>query len=206
MRYGPVEIAAPSRLHFGLFSWGNPGRRFGGVGVMIEPPGLRILAEPLSEGAETASDLLEFVPSQQDALGNRRLVAAPRPPVVTESEIAATRARIADFRQRWAAFHQANMGPRLLWKVLETPPRHAGLGSGTQWGLSVAAALDALSQRSPHFRYLCPQETSDSAVPPMRADENAARLQWVREAAASVGRGARSAVGAYGFALGGLII
>lgn len=206
MRYGQVEIAAPSRLHFGLFSWGNPGRRFGGVGVMVEPPGLRIVAEPLSDSAETTSDLVEFTPSHKDASGNRRMVVAPRPEVDSESEIAAMRTRIADFRQRWAAFHQANIGPRLLWKILETPPRHAGLGSGTQWGLSVAAALDALSGRSSQFSHVCLQETREPTVPPTRADENAARVKWVREAAASVGRGARSAVGAYGFALGGLII
>lgn len=205
MRSGQVEIAAPSRLHFGLFSWGNPGRRFGGVGVMIEPPGLRLVVEPLSDSAESASDLVEFAPSHKDASGNRRAVT-PRPQVVTESEIAAMRTRIADFRQSWAAFHHAKISPRLLWQVLEAPPRHAGLGSGTQWGLSVAAVLDALSGRATPFSHLCPQETREPTVPPTRADENATRVKWVREAAASVGRGARSAVGAYGFALGGMII
>lgn len=38
-----VEVTAPSRLHFGLFSFGNPAvRQFGGVGVMIDQPGLRL--------------------------------------------------------------------------------------------------------------------------------------------------------------------
>ncbi len=58
-------------------------------------------------------------------------------------------------------------------------PPHVGLGSGTQLALSVAAGL---------FRLLMPET-------PLRPG----RL------AASVGRGQRSAVGTYGFALGGLI-
>ncbi len=38
-----VEIVAPSRLHFGMFSFGQPGtRQFGGVGAMVQQPGLRL--------------------------------------------------------------------------------------------------------------------------------------------------------------------
>ncbi len=38
-----VEVVAPSRLHFGMFSFGRTDRRqFGGVGVMIDRPGLRL--------------------------------------------------------------------------------------------------------------------------------------------------------------------
>lgn len=38
-----VEITAPSRLHFGLFSFGRTGhRQFGGVGMMIDQPTVRI--------------------------------------------------------------------------------------------------------------------------------------------------------------------
>jgi len=56
-----VEVTAPSRLHFGLFSFGRrDGRQFGGVGVMVERPAvhLRIVASqrfevtgPLAERA-----------------------------------------------------------------------------------------------------------------------------------------------------------
>jgi beta-RFAP synthase len=36
---GIVQVHAPSRLHFGMFSFGQADRpQFGGVGVMIEPP------------------------------------------------------------------------------------------------------------------------------------------------------------------------
>lgn len=37
-------LRAPSRLHFGLLSWGRMGRQFGGVGVMIERPGIELAA------------------------------------------------------------------------------------------------------------------------------------------------------------------
>ncbi|MCA9145559.1 MAG: beta-RFAP synthase [Planctomycetaceae bacterium] len=38
-----VFVSTPSRLHFGLLSFGNPDvRQFGGAGVMIDRPGLRL--------------------------------------------------------------------------------------------------------------------------------------------------------------------
>jgi beta-ribofuranosylaminobenzene 5'-phosphate synthase len=38
-----VHIATPSRLHFGMFSFGNPAvRQFGGVGVMLHEPSVRL--------------------------------------------------------------------------------------------------------------------------------------------------------------------
>lgn len=38
-----VTVSAPSRLHFGMFSFGQPGeRQFGGIGAMIAAPGLRL--------------------------------------------------------------------------------------------------------------------------------------------------------------------
>ncbi len=43
----PVEVAAPSRLHFGMFAFGQPAaRNFGGAGVMIDRPGLRLRIVP----------------------------------------------------------------------------------------------------------------------------------------------------------------
>jgi beta-RFAP synthase len=86
--------------------------------------------------------------------------------------------RIAAFGGRWAEFHREAL-PKCRITVATAPPRHAGLGSGTQLGLAVAAGLGAfvgLPGQSP------------------------------RELALSVGRGLRSAVGTYGFALGGLIV
>ena len=43
----PLRIRTPSRLHFGLLGWGpRRARQFGGVGLMIEAPGLELTAEP----------------------------------------------------------------------------------------------------------------------------------------------------------------
>jgi beta-ribofuranosylaminobenzene 5'-phosphate synthase len=42
-----VHVTAPSRLHFGLWSLsGTGGRQFGGIGAMVERPGLRLTIEP----------------------------------------------------------------------------------------------------------------------------------------------------------------
>ena len=63
-------------------------------------------------------------------------------------------------------------------RVLEAIPAHAGLGSGTKLALAVTAALSALAGRSP-----------DPAA-----------------MARTAGRGARSAVGLWTFALGGFVV
>jgi beta-ribofuranosylaminobenzene 5'-phosphate synthase len=63
-------------------------------------------------------------------------------------------------------------------RVLEAIPPHVGLGSGTKLALAVTAALSALAGRSP-----------DPAA-----------------MARTAGRGARSAVGLWTFALGGLVV
>lgn len=86
--------------------------------------------------------------------------------------------RIGTFARRWAEFYSQSLeGMRISLKG--HTPDHVGLGTGTQLGLSVAAGLTA-------FRGL--------PAPPLE------------ELCRSVGRGLRSAVGAYGFALGGLIV
>ena len=42
-----VEIRAPSRIHFGLLSFGqSQGPQFGGVGLMLESPGVRLVITP----------------------------------------------------------------------------------------------------------------------------------------------------------------
>jgi beta-RFAP synthase len=86
--------------------------------------------------------------------------------------------RAVVFAKNWATFHRTAL-PRCSIEVTKTPPQHAGLGTGTQLGLSVAAGLSALC-----------------GLP----------NQSPQELALSVGRGQRSAVGTYGFVLGGLIV
>jgi beta-RFAP synthase len=140
-----VHVAAPSRLHFGLWSLASAGgRQFGGVGAMVERPGLALVVEP-SQRLETSGPL-------------------------SERALASTR--------RWAKFHAVPLPACRIW-ITSAPPGHTGLGTGTQLGLSVAAGLNA-------FHGL------PSGSP--------------QELALSVSRGQRSAIGTYGFVLGGLIV
>jgi beta-ribofuranosylaminobenzene 5'-phosphate synthase len=140
-----VHITAPSRLHFGLWSLaGGAGRGFGGVGAMVQRPGLSLQISPA--GAFDAKGPL--------------------------SE------RAVPFARRWAEFHRLQL-PNCTIEITSAPPQHAGLGTGTQLGLAIAAGLNAfvgLPSQSP------------------------------QELALSAGRGMRSAVGTYGFVLGGLVV
>jgi beta-RFAP synthase len=111
------------------------------------------------------------------------MVAEPRVRLraVSADRFAATgpcAARVTQFAQRWCEFHGREALPACSIDVLQVPPEHTGLGVGTQLGLSVATALNAFTELS--------QPT------PL-------------ELATSVGRGLRSAVGTYGFFMGGLI-
>lgn len=87
-------------------------------------------------------------------------------------------ARGQEFARRWSESHADFAKLRCRIEIVTAPPEHAGLGVGTQLGLSVAAGLNA-------FHGLAP-------AGPL-------------ELANSVGRGLRSAVGTYGFLMGGLI-
>jgi beta-ribofuranosylaminobenzene 5'-phosphate synthase len=86
--------------------------------------------------------------------------------------------RTLEFALRWAQFHRREL-PHCLIEIQKPIPEHAGLGSGTQLGLAIAAGLNAISD--------LPSQTP-------------------QELALSVGRGLRSAVGTYGFVFGGLIV
>jgi beta-ribofuranosylaminobenzene 5'-phosphate synthase len=42
-----LHVRTPSRLHFGLLGWGpEVARQFGGIGLMIDSPGIDLIAEP----------------------------------------------------------------------------------------------------------------------------------------------------------------
>ena len=44
-----IRIRTPSRLHFGLLGWGAEAlRQFGGVGLMVDDPGLEVVVQPSS--------------------------------------------------------------------------------------------------------------------------------------------------------------
>ncbi|MEO8498270.1 MAG: hypothetical protein ABI614_24670, partial [Planctomycetota bacterium] len=61
-----VHVSVPSRLHFGLLSFGNPDvRQFGGVGAMIDRPGLTLRIH--------AAEALEIESPLQDRLRDAAL-------------------------------------------------------------------------------------------------------------------------------------
>ncbi len=84
--------------------------------------------------------------------------------------------RALEFATRWLAYQGKTGGAQL--HVHRTIPSHSGLGSGTQLGLAVARALGELHG--------------------VRSDPE--------ELARATGRGKRSAIGTWTFALGGFIV
>lgn len=87
--------------------------------------------------------------------------------------------RASEFAERWRQFNQLPQLPACSTLIQAAPASHVGLGVGTQLGLAIAAGLNAFCGLP--------------AAPPL-------------ELALSVGRGLRSAVGTYGFVMGGLIV
>lgn len=120
-----IQVRTPSRLHFGLLSLAAEGepwpnlqgeatlrrRRFGGVGLMVREPGVRVRAV-LADGW-----------SAEGPLAERALATARR---VVECLC----------RERGDS-----PGPPLRLCVERAAPEHVGLGTGTQLGLAVARAL-----------------------------------------------------------------
>lgn len=151
----PRRIVIPSRLHFGLYSFGHRDKRqYGGVGVMVDEPSTTLratAAERFSAGGPRADRITQFAQLWAHANGYDSV-----PPV-------------SIVEQSWAISSGA---------ISSGAIEHAGLGSGTQLAMGVGALLHAMT---------------GTPQPP------------AAELAKSVGRGLRSAVGAYGFALGGLI-
>jgi beta-RFAP synthase len=140
-----LRLTAPSRLHFGLFSWGPDAlRQFGGIGLMIDRPGLEIVAEPAEDWAAEG-------PLAERALAIAREVAA-------------------SLGERGRTARPASL------RIVQAPPEHVGLGSGTQLSLAVARIVS---------------ELAGCAAAPI---------------AELTGRGRRSGVGLHGFAQGGLIV
>ena len=147
---------SPARLHFGLLTVGNLLHyRYGGAGLMIDGPATIVEAEPwerlevLGISREVALRTIEHWYSIYQPM-----LAAD----LGVSDIAALPLRI---------------------RVLETPPRHSGFGSGTQLALSVVVSA---------MRCL--------GLPDLSATE----------LAVATGRGKRSAIGSHGFQRGGFLV
>ncbi len=153
-RPGPhrVQVVTGSRLHFGMFSFGRSDvRQFGGLGLMVEQPGLQLELALQPGNATSADDGCNLA------------------------------ARARGFIRRLA--EPLGLGPEMAAavrvRVLQAPAQHTGLGVGTQLALAVGRGLQALLNRA--------------------ATPIALLARWLD-------RGRRSAVGIYGFELGGLIV
>ncbi len=147
-----IRIQAYSRLHFGFlnpYAEGKaPLRCFGGAGVMIEQPDLCLRVQPDSAW------------SAEGTQSDRALALAQR-----FASLSCRDEQITD------------LPPHRL-SIERLMPAHAGLGSGTQLGLSVARALATSWGLSCDLASL----------------------------ARRVGRGLRSAVGTHGFEHGGFLV
>lgn len=73
-----VRVCAPSRLHFGMFSFGHSDRpQYGGVGVMVSPPAVDVHFLPAAKfevGGAHAARVLQFV---EVVLDRRHVDASP---------------------------------------------------------------------------------------------------------------------------------
>ena len=117
-----LRIRTASRLHFGLLGWGpQAARQFGGVGLMIESPGIELVAEPSPEWSATGP-LADRV---EDTI---RYMLEQRPRQVQTRD-------------------QPDFAPAQI-EVLSAPADHVGLGVGTQLGLAVVRIILKLAGQS----------------------------------------------------------
>jgi beta-RFAP synthase len=108
-----LQVRTASRLHFGLLGWG-PGspRQFGGVGLMIQDPGIEIRVEPATAWS------FEGPLSQRVGVLVRGLLD----------------------QQAGGSWCGPRLAPARV-TVISAPPEHVGLGVGTQLSLAVVRAL-----------------------------------------------------------------
>jgi len=155
-----------------MLSFGVAGSRsFGGVGVMVDRPGVHLRlrrANRLEARGPHAERAVKFARACMEAWG------------------------------------LGDVG--CSFEMLSAPAGHVGLGSGTQLGLAVAAAMRQLFRR-PDAAAMPP------GVPhPLQEPLDASEHDWLFDTpdaiamARVVGRGRRSSVGVYGFSRGGLIV
>jgi beta-RFAP synthase len=77
MKHRGIEVVAPSRLHFGLLSFGGGAdRQFGGAGAMIDSPGLRLRVAP-AERFHADGPLAERVFRTAISFARARELSAP---------------------------------------------------------------------------------------------------------------------------------
>ena len=107
-----IRVETGCRLHFGLLSQaGKNHGRFAGVGMMLDTPGVRLVAK-----------------------------TSPNDHVVADQFNTTARDRVRQFVARFRDACPLDL-PKCEILVESAIPSHAGLGSGTQLGLATATAL-----------------------------------------------------------------
>ena len=201
-----VSIQTGSRLHFGPLSWRpEHGRNFGGIGMMIERPGVSLTASRTNRSDDDvnsprAAELLKRIRQKlsDDRCPTRECDPSPREsetllregdPSLREGEapaephlssISGHRAAISELTETRSRRQQTsgNAESAFSIRVQAEIPSHLGLGSGTQLGLALAESVCLLS-----------------------GEERSAF-----ELAELAGRGERSGVGICGYELGGFLV
>lgn len=119
-----VTVRTGSRLHLGLISpWEGPGRRHGGVGLMVEAPGCEVVAR-------RARRLEVTGPLAQRAAEALRTLTRTRAPGSARS-------------------CPGDGAPGVALEVVRSSPEHTGLGTGTQLSLAAARAAAELLGMGP---------------------------------------------------------
>lgn len=124
-----IEVLTPSRLHFGLFSFGGDGPQFGGCGMAINSPSLQLrcqAAESFCTKGEFGDRVKNFA-HRWVQFQNVQLRS-----IESQKEVDSDKLEL----------------PAVELEVVSAPPEHSGFGLGTQLGLAVATAL--FSQAKPH--------------------------------------------------------
>jgi beta-ribofuranosylaminobenzene 5'-phosphate synthase len=117
-----VTVTAPSRLHFGMLSFGHPDvRQYGGLGLMIEHPRLQLRFSP-GDRLTCTGPQSELVSRFAERFIRGGLFAEP------------PRCRIEVLQSPEG---RSTADDKVIFR------RHIGLGSGTQAALAVAAGLSA---------------------------------------------------------------
>lgn len=127
-----IVVETGARLHFGPLAAGGA---FGGVGVMIADPGLRLRVAAIPAGAGSVALAQDVVPGDGGVVGDEIVAPADWVPRIERT--------LRTFRES-----NSEAVPPCRVRLERMIPGHVGLGSGTQLGLAVGQGLLALLGQS----------------------------------------------------------
>ena len=143
-----IRISTGSRLHFGMFSFGHgfePGapRQFGGVGMMVAEPGIRLTVrsgERMGTGSEPKERGVHVNAGREVPVP----ILSPAPQLEATGPLAD---RAIGLVRRAAAALSLPAIPQCSIQIETAPREHIGLGTGTQLGMAIATAIHILAGR-----------------------------------------------------------